>query len=388
MNTLISKTVIIALILGYSYCLQAHVALDYPQGGETFTAGDTVTVQWHTVIPHTTLNWDLFFSSNGGTTWDTIQIDIPPSELSYQWEIPTISTMQGRVLVVMDNDGTDYQHSSMDFTITLTPPSPSIAVAAQDTTIECSDPDLEAAIQTWLDNHGGAMATGFCENLIWTHDFSTLSDSCGVSGSALVTFTAADDCGSSTTSAVLTIIDTTAPVIDMPAVDLTIECNGNGNSVELNNWLDSQGGALASDGCGNVTWTNDFPGLPDTCDVLDSLTVTFTATDECGNSSATDATFTLIGTTGTSTPSLPYLNFEIYPNPSTGTIWLQSQPPGLNIRSVGVFDLSGRKIHETFWLNSSSVRELRLSQSAEGFNFLKIQTDEGVVTQKIVINKN
>ena len=46
------------------------------------------------------------------------------------------------------------------------------------------------------------------------HDFTALSDDCGATGSATVTFTATDDCGNaSTTSAIFTIEDTTAPDI-------------------------------------------------------------------------------------------------------------------------------------------------------------------------------
>ena len=49
----------------------------------------------------------------------------------------------------------------------------------------------------------------------WSHDFTALSDDCGATGSATVTFTATDDCNASTTSAIFTIEDTTAPDILM-----------------------------------------------------------------------------------------------------------------------------------------------------------------------------
>ncbi|MFQ5447103.1 MAG: multicopper oxidase domain-containing protein [Saprospiraceae bacterium] len=111
------------LMLCLSFAGKAHVAVDYPAGGETFTAGETVTIQWHIVIPHNTLNWDLFFSSDGGTTWEAIQMDVPPGELSYQWTVPPIATTQGRVLVIMDNSATDYQDASSIFTIESAPPS-------------------------------------------------------------------------------------------------------------------------------------------------------------------------------------------------------------------------------------------------------------------------
>ena len=73
----------------------AHVVLDFPTGGETFTAGDTINIQWHIQIPHTQENWDLFFSSDGGITWQVIQLDINTSILNYLWEVPRVATQQG-----------------------------------------------------------------------------------------------------------------------------------------------------------------------------------------------------------------------------------------------------------------------------------------------------
>ena len=80
-------------------------------------------------------------------------------------------------------------------------------------------------------------------------------------------------------------------------IDDTVECDGSGNTEALNAWLNSNGGAAASDICGNVTWTNDFEGLSDDCGATGSATVIFTATDDCGNASTTSATFTIEDTT-------------------------------------------------------------------------------------------
>ena len=83
---------------------------------------------------------------------------------------------------------------------------------------------------------------------------------------ATVTFTATDDCGnSSSTTATFTIEDTTAPAIDMAAMDATVECDGAGNAADLDGWLASNGGAMASDACSDVTWSNDFDALSDDC---------------------------------------------------------------------------------------------------------------------------
>ncbi|MCK7591126.1 gliding motility-associated C-terminal domain-containing protein, partial [Subsaxibacter sp. CAU 1640] len=120
----------------------------------------------------------------------------------------------------------------------------------------------------------------------------------GATGSATVTFTATDECGNTATStATFTIEDTTPPVLDVEASDLTVECDGNGNTDDLNSWLAAQGGAMASDACSNVVWTNNFTELTIICGNTGSATVTFTATDECGNAISTVAMFTIEDTT-------------------------------------------------------------------------------------------
>ena len=70
-----------------------------------------------------------------------------------------------------------------------------------------------------------------------------------------------------------------------------------GNMDALNDWLNNNGGATASDVCSGVTWSNDFEGLSDDCGATGSATVTFTATDDCGNASSVSATFTIEDTT-------------------------------------------------------------------------------------------
>ena len=179
---------------------------------------------------------------------------------------------------------------------------PSITTQASDLTVECDGAGNTTELNAWLAVHGGAVASDVCcgTDVTWTNDFTALSDECGTSGSATVTFTATDCCGlTSTTQATFTIIDTTPPSITTQASDLTVECDGAGNTTELNAWLAVHGGAVASDVCcgTDVTWTNDFTALSDECGTSGSATVTFTATDCCGLTSTTQATFTIIDTT-------------------------------------------------------------------------------------------
>ena len=107
------------LLIGASLMLQlkAHVDLINPSGGETYYSGETVNVEWQEVISHSTLNWDLLFSGDGGSTWDTLQVDIPLEIHSYQWVVPTTPTIQGQIKIVQDNVDTDYEGISQNFII-------------------------------------------------------------------------------------------------------------------------------------------------------------------------------------------------------------------------------------------------------------------------------
>ena len=175
---------------------------------------------------------------------------------------------------------------------------PTIDVVASDMTVECDGAGNLTALNDWLNSNGGASASDDCSAVTWTNDFTALSDDCGETGSALVTFTATDDCGNqSATSSTFTIEDTTDPTIDVVASDMTVECDGSGNITELNDWLNSNGGASSSDTCGNITWTNDYTALSDDCGETGTALVTFTATDDCGNAVTTSATFTIEDTT-------------------------------------------------------------------------------------------
>lgn len=280
----------IVLVLMFSANLKAHVELDYPVGGETFVHNQTVTIQWHVAVPHPQLNWDLFYSVDGGVTWDTIQMNIPTDVLSYSWVVPAIETNQARIRIFQDNEDQDYLDISMDFSLVPSTMAPVLDAPAQDLMLNCSD-DIDAHILSWLSDFGGAEATTFCGNLVWSHDYNGLSNGCANTGSALVTFIAQDDCGLITTNAEIIVQDTNPPAIDAHAVDMTVECNGNLNVVEFQSWLYDYGGASAHDECSNVSWYVDIMPPDILCEGAKSTSVRFVVTDACGNSAETTANF-------------------------------------------------------------------------------------------------
>jgi len=130
-----------------------------------------------------------------------------------------------------------------------------------------------------------------------TWSVSPASFDCSDVGPNVVTLTIVDDLGwESTCQATVNIADVTDPVITNPASGMMVECDGNGNVVQFNNWLNNRGGATASDACGG-SWSNNSSGLSNGCGATGSETVTFTFTDPSGNSASTMATFTIVDTT-------------------------------------------------------------------------------------------
>ncbi|HPK05943.1 MAG TPA: hypothetical protein PK908_08610, partial [Bacteroidales bacterium] len=105
---------------------------------------------------------------------------------------------------------------------------------------------------------------------------------------------AENDCGLVTCSFTITVEDTEAPEFTIIPEDLIVECDGEGNSDELNEWLDN---VDANDNCGTVTITYDFTELSDGCGATGSAFVIWTATDAYGNTTTTSATFTIEDTT-------------------------------------------------------------------------------------------
>ena len=115
-----------------------------------------------------------------------------------------------------------------------------------------------------------------------------------------VTFIVKDVCNNSTVAgtAKFSMTDIIAPQIVKPAVNLTHQCNGvNGNLLAWNSWLSNHGGARFKDNCTDslaLTYSliPQFPVFPgNTCS--DSATVSFVATDLCGNKTSSQATFYL-----------------------------------------------------------------------------------------------
>lgn len=91
--------------------LQAHVELDSPNGGNSFVAGSTATVEWHAAVQHDTVDWDLWYSTASSSgPWNVISLDLPLGNPAqdvphfFDWQVPEDFDTSAWVRVRQDNN--------------------------------------------------------------------------------------------------------------------------------------------------------------------------------------------------------------------------------------------------------------------------------------------
>ncbi len=177
---------------------------------------------------------------------------------------------------------------------------PTITRPATDMTVECDGAGNIAALEAWLLADGNAEADDICSPFTWDEPIlvSTIVG-CGQTMTFIYEFATTDDCGNESASTIASFIieDTTSPTILPEAMSMTVECDGMGNEADLAAFLNGQGEAIAVDDCGVVVWEFDLITIEETCALTNIQTYRFTATDECGNVSTSEAIFTIEDTT-------------------------------------------------------------------------------------------
>jgi hypothetical protein len=72
----------------------------------------------------------------------------------------------------------------------------------------------------------------------------------------------------------------------------------------------------------------------------------------------------------------------IYPNPTMGELRIMNYE--LEIKSVEIYDVYGRKLSSHPHINSSSHPQIKISNINSGIYFVMIITEEGEVVKKVV----
>lgn len=91
-----------------------------PDGGETLTAGTMTSIIYVATDPDTpgeALSIDIEFSADGGAAWIPVS-SAGPNATSYEWTVPIVTSMQGRIRVTAaDGESRRSDTSNGDFTI-------------------------------------------------------------------------------------------------------------------------------------------------------------------------------------------------------------------------------------------------------------------------------
>jgi hypothetical protein len=253
-------------------CQGAATTIQLTGSGSGAEPGTTLTFSWTTDCP--------------GTGFDDPASATPTLTVDASGSCSTECTVTLTV-----NDGVN-EPSSCDAVVTVSDTQPpTFTVLPQDLTLDCADSASLAQAQTWL---AAVAATDTCGAATVTNDFTELSKACPASGPLTVTWTATDSCGlTATTSAVLTVTDAQPPTFTAVPPDLTLECGDPDNAAKVEAWLAQ---ATAGDNCSDVAVTNDFTELPDACGGANTITVTWTATDACGETATASAGLTVADT--------------------------------------------------------------------------------------------
>ncbi|MDI6034838.1 gliding motility-associated C-terminal domain-containing protein [Flavobacterium sp. LB2P84] len=173
-----------------------------------------------------------------------------------------------------------------------TAPTWSTLATALDTTIECSDTEALATAQAALPAAADLCDTDVTDITKVVGAFVASSE-CANAGTYTNTWTVNDDCGNTSAvfTQVITIQDTTAPVIAELPVASTISCGLTPNFAQ----------ALATDTCGSVNLTFVDVTVQGSCIGSYTITRTWTAADACGNASTATQTINIVDTVGPTT---------------------------------------------------------------------------------------
>jgi hypothetical protein len=100
-----------AHIINVTATIDNPVLLEYPNGGEILTIGETYTIEWtaNENLPRlgNVSGIDLYYSTDGGNTYPNEIIVDETNDGSYNWEVPDSQTTQARIMVLAHYNGTD-----------------------------------------------------------------------------------------------------------------------------------------------------------------------------------------------------------------------------------------------------------------------------------------
>uniref|UniRef100_UPI003216F304 HYR domain-containing protein n=1 Tax=uncultured Draconibacterium sp. TaxID=1573823 RepID=UPI003216F304 len=297
--------------------IRYEVCGDLEGDGVVCSGGSDCSIVEIVILPKININFDVDPQAVCENNPPTIHVSINPApsqnyEYEYYWyngyeaqgsPINSVSTLNFQpsvegpysIKVIETKTGVICNEAVHNFDWIFDITEPSVFSPSADLDIECNDPNAAQLIQDWL-----ATATAEDEDgnsLVVTNNYSGVAMGCNID--LPVVFSASDDCGNiGRDTAYIRVRDNLNPVITQEASDDIVDCstiNPDEHSLYLE-WLANHGGATATDNCdADLTWSADTATAIWIGDGhRDSITVTFTVTDDCENAVQTTAIFTVV----------------------------------------------------------------------------------------------
>ncbi len=277
---------------------------------------------------------------------------------------------------------------------------------------------IEAKINAWITTVTATSSCGIPTQVTNNFNINSLG-MCLNNPFTDVTFFATDNCGrTATCTGTIIMVDTEAPAIKEEAQDMMANCGENLDAV-FQNWLNNQAGAIAIDACSDISWST-IPANPTiSCNGMNnSVTVTFVATDACGNSAATTATFSvmMIGGPGggnditgeedekkdpSSLINGGHMNqpgngidrdrmalFQNRPNPFNNETVISFYLPEGEVATLRIFDVTGKLVYQSSERYGSGYQEVVLTRadlSGTGVFYYQLQSGSDALTMKLIL---
>lgn len=288
-------------------------------------------------------------------------------------------------------------------------------------TFDCSNVGVNAVELTVTDNNGN---TATCTAMVTVEDniapdlvcedftlelgedgtatllpgdvIATNDDACGIETSAVdITQFDCSDIGTpvtvqvfvsdvngnlSTCNAVVTVVDTVAPIISCPE-DQTVDPGPGSLFYEVPDYF-ALGEASVTDNCtNNVTITSQQPAAGEV--LSDGVhTITLTAEDDYGNIGTCTFELTVESVLGVgTTESLG--NVQLYPNPAKNQVTL-GNPSQENLKEAIIYDLTGRVIHTINLNGMGTQKTIDVTDLASATYMVRISSENGTITKQLI----
>jgi hypothetical protein len=282
----------------------------------------------------------------------------------------TCEDLGDNAVVLSVSDGTNT--TTANATVTVVDNIAPVAIA-QALTVEITEGGVVTITPEDVDNG----STDNCT--ISLYELSKTTFDCSDIGANTVTLTVTDASGNeSTTTAVITIEDTTAPevITQNITIQLPLVTMVSINALDINDG--------STDNCGISSYTLDNQIF--TCENIGENTVTLTITDNYGNVSSATAIVTVEDPEN-------YCQFagldenlaqaiQLYPNPTTGQVNIDAA--GFSIDKVEFYDINARLVKSFETKNATGVFTADISNLDSGMYLIRMYSGTNTVIKKIV----